>query len=340
LIIKERRVTDLEVSRSGELRLRNERLLLLGLACYTLLISALIFQNQAAITPDVLVVAVALGAVLMLRSRIWLSDWVPIVALLLAYELMRGLADDAGFPLHMEDLIVAERLVALGTLPTQVLQDAMRPVAGIDVTALLSTGVYMFHFLVPILTGLLLWAWRRGQFHDFMAALIVLSMAAFVTYLLLPAAPPWYAARAGVLDGPDGLPLIAYLKPETFADVGAALGLDGNRVYDTVFHAAGPNDVAAWPSLHVAYPFLAFLVLRRAFGRIGWLVGGYAAVVAFSVVYTGDHWVHDCVAGAAFAYVAYYVVVHTPVPVRERFDRIFLPDAGSVGAGRRVSEID
>ena len=333
-------MTDLDMTRSGELRLRNERLLLLGLACYTLLISALIFGNQTAITFDVLIVAVALGGVLMLRGRNWLSDWTPIVALLLAYELMRGLADDAGFPLHMHDLIAAERLLALGSLPTQVLQDAMRPVAGIDVTALLSTGVYMFHFLVPVLTGLLIWLWRREQFHDFMAALIVLSMAAFVTYLLLPAAPPWYAAAHGALNGPDGLPVIAYLKPETFADVGAALGLDGNNVYDTVFYAAGPNDVAAWPSLHVAYPFLAFLALRRAFGRIAWLVAGYAAVVAFSVVYTGDHWVHDCIAGAAFAYIAYYVVVHTPPSVREWFDRVFLPGDRTLSARSRVGEID
>jgi hypothetical protein len=335
-------VTDLDLARSGDLRLRNERLLLLGLACYALLIGTLVFRNQTAITPDVVVVAVALGAILFMRSRLWLSDWLPIVALLLAYELMRGLADDAGFPLHMEDLIVAERLIGLGQLPTQVLQQAMRPVAGIDIVALVSTGVYMFHFLVPISTGILLWKWRRDQFHDFMAALIVLSMAAFVTYLLFPAAPPWFAANAGALNGVDGLPLIAYLKPETFADVGAALGLDGNNVYEKVFYAAGPNDVAAWPSLHVAYPFLAFLVLRRAFGRVAWVVAGYAAIVGFSVVYTGDHWVHDCIAGAAFAYVSYYLVVHTPPSVRERFDRIFLPSNGPVGArsGSRLPEAD
>ena len=71
---------------------------------------------------------------------------------------------------------------------------------------------------------MLLWKWKREQFHDFMAALIVLSMAAFTTYLLMPAAPPWYAAREGLLNGADGLPLIAYLKPETFADIGATLG--------------------------------------------------------------------------------------------------------------------
>jgi hypothetical protein len=36
------------------------------------------------------------------------------------------------------------------------------------------------------------------------------------------------------------------------------------------------------------------------------------------VVYTGDHWVIDLVAGAAYAYVAYYVVVDAPSWLRVR----------------------
>ena len=71
-----------------------------------------------------------------------------------------------------------------------------------------------------------------------------------------------------------------------------------------------PNSVAAWPSLHVGYPFLTFLVLRRAFGRIGWLAFAYMLLVAFSVMYTGDHWLIDCIGGVAYAYVAFYVVTH------------------------------
>ena len=50
--------------------LQKDRLQKMG--CYALLIGALIFQNAAAITPDVLVVAIALGGVLMLRGRTWL----------------------------------------------------------------------------------------------------------------------------------------------------------------------------------------------------------------------------------------------------------------------------
>jgi hypothetical protein len=266
-----------------------------------LLVAALVLQGGIALTPDVAAVALGLAGVLLVSGRIHLASWLPLIALLLAYELMRGLADDAGFPLHMEDLIVAERLLSLGHLPTQVLQDVLRPSSGIDLAAAVATSVYMVHFLIPILTGLVLWLWRRSYFHDYMAALILLSLAAFVTYLLFPAAPPWYAAEAGLLNGTDGSPLIVYLKPEVIGSVADSLGFDGSFLYASVFYGLGPNDVAAWPSLHVAYPFLMFLFLRRAFGRAAWLACGYTLLVALSVVYTGDHWVHDTIAGAAYA---------------------------------------
>jgi len=312
--------TELEVQ-ARVLAQRNERLLLVGVACYALLVAALMFRGGLAITPDVMAVALALAAVLLGRGRLFLRDWLPFIALLLAYELMRGLADDAGLPVHMEDLIVVDRLLTFGHLPTQVLQDALHPATGIDRVAMLATAVYMLHFALPVVTGFVLWVWRRSQFHDFVAALILLSLAAFVTYLLLPAAPPWYAAEQGALNGPDGRPVIAYLKPGAFETVAEALGFDGNYIYTYAFYGVGPNAVAAWPSLHIAYPFLAFLVLRRAFGTIGWLALVYTVLVAFSVVYTGDHWLHDCLAGVAYAYIAYYAVVHTPAGVQMRLDR-------------------
>jgi membrane-associated phospholipid phosphatase len=89
-------------------------------------------------------------------------------------------------------------------------------------------------------------------------------------------------------------------------------------MYSFAFGGVNPNLVAAFPSLHVAFPFLAFLALRRAFGPIAWLAFGYTLLVAFSVTYTGDHWIIDIIAGMAYAYIAHYLVVHTPAIVRER----------------------
>jgi len=54
----------------------------------------------------------------------------------------------------------------------------------------------------------------------------------------------------------------------------------------------------------------------RAFGRIGWLAFAYTLLVAFSVMYTGDHWIIDCVGGMAFAYISFYAVTHARVAQR------------------------
>lgn len=289
---------------------------MVALLAYAILVVVIMFQRGLAITPDVLAVAFGLSAIILGRGRLFLRDWIPFIALLLAYELMRGVADDTGIGVHIEDMRIADQVVAFGAIPTQVLQDALRPASGLDGLAILATIVYMLHFALPVVTGYVLWLWRRAQYYDFVASLILLSLAGFMTYLLIPAAPPWFAANAGALAGPDGDPLVTYLKPPAFELLAEAVGFDGRFAYSFAFGGVNPNLVAAFPSLHVAYPFLAFLVLRRAFGRIGWLAFGYTLLVAFSVIYTADHWIVDAIAGMAYAYVAYYVVVQSPPALR------------------------
>lgn len=293
------------------------------------------FERGIGLTPDVLAVALGLSAVALGRGRLFLRDWIPFVVLLLAYELMRGVADDTGLAVHVGDLVAAERTLAAGAIPTQVLQEAFRPEAGPDLLAIAATVVYMLHFGLPLVSAYWLWIWRTPQYYDFVASLILLSIAAFMTYLLIPAAPPWYAAQHGALAGSDGAPLIEYLKPAAFERLAEAIGFDGQFIYSFAFGGVNPNLVAAFPSLHVAFPFLAFLALRRAFGRIGWLALAYTALVAGSVLYTGDHWLIDVIAGIAYAYVAFYVVVATPAWLRIRSEAAW---AGATGllARRRV----
>jgi len=292
-----------------ELRSRNERWLVWAILAYAALVVVLMVAGGLLITPDVLLVAFLLVAVLLGRGRLFLRDWIPFVAIFLAYELMRGIADDAGFPVHVTDVIAAERLLSFGLLPTQVLQDWLAPPSGVGPAAIVATILYMLHFALPVVAGLLLWVWRRPQYYDYVAAFIALSFGGFITYLLLPVAPPWWAAGLGELNGPSGEPVIRYLKPEAFGVIAEALGYpDGEQLSSYVFYGVNPNGVAAFPSLHAGYPFLAFLVLRRAFGRIGWLALGYAVLVWWAIVFTGDHYVIDVLGGIAYAAAAYFGV--------------------------------
>ncbi|HEX2883183.1 MAG TPA: phosphatase PAP2 family protein [Candidatus Limnocylindria bacterium] len=292
----------------SEARQRTERWLITGVIGYAGLVVALMFAGGLRITPDVLVVALGLVAVLLGRTRLFLRDWIPFVVIFLAYELMRGIADDAGFPVHVEDVAAIELAIFGGTLPTAWLQERMAPAEGVGAAAIVATVLYMLHFALPVATGFLLWVWRRPRYHDYLAAFVLLSFAGFVTFLLLPVAPPWLAAQWGVLIGTDGEPLLRYLKPDAFAAIAEFLGYpDGNELSSYVFYGVNPNGVAAFPSLHAGYPFLSFLVLRQAFGRIGYLALAYAAAVWWAIVFTGDHYVVDVVAGIAYAWAVYLV---------------------------------
>jgi membrane-associated phospholipid phosphatase len=298
---------------AGERRGPNDELsswsdaLLVGVAVgYAVLIGFLTFIRGVNVTPDVLLVAAGFGFVILARSRLnLLREWTPFLVLFLAYELMRGLADDVGFRVHVSDVASLERRLFAGHLPTALLQGWFHPASGVDWLAVAGTVVYMLHFVLPLATALLLWRLRPNLFHPYLVSLILLSFAGFVTYLFLPVAPPWLAAQQGLAGSASGEPVISYLKPGAFADLVGLIGLDGHRLYDVAFTSLNANPVAAFPSLHAAYPFLTFLVLRRAFGRVAWWAFAYFAFVAITVVYTADHYLIDVMGGVIYASAAY-----------------------------------
>ncbi|HEY3072574.1 MAG TPA: phosphatase PAP2 family protein [Candidatus Limnocylindrales bacterium] len=327
-----------------ELGRRNDRILLIAIGGYTLLLSALMIARGVSITPDVLLVAFGLAAVLLGRGRLFLRDWIPFIGLFFAYELMRGYADNFGASVHVTDVLAVERALFLGHLPTQVLQDAFHPATGNDPLAMVATIFYFLHFPLPIAVGFFLWFRRRRAFYDYVAALIVLSMAGFVTYLVLPVAPPWWAAKEGFIPGPGG-PAIAYLKDQGFSELARLFGFEGHYLYSYTVYDINPNQVAAFPSLHAGYPFLAFLFARRTFGRVGWLMVAYSVCVWFSIVYLADHYVVDILAGLAYASIAYWAVIHAPGWFRRLVERaadteldagVEAADRGERGALRRL----
>jgi hypothetical protein len=303
-------VTRGSISHDSDLAAWSDTLLLVVALGYAAFIGLLMVTRGIPLTPDVALVAAGFAVVLLARRWVlFVREWTPFLVLFLAYELMRGLADDAGMPVHVADLASAERALFGGHLPTAVLQDWLRPSSGADLLALAGTLVYLLHFPLPIVTGLILWRWRRPLFHHYLVALILLCFAGFVTYLLFPAAPPWIAAQAGQLGSAPGEPRVSYLKPSAFVALAGAIALDGRAVYELAFGSINANPVAAVPSLHAAFPFLTFLVLRRAFGAIGWLAFAYFGFVSLTIVYTADHYVIDILAGMGYAGLAYLVML-------------------------------
>src|SRR5207247_9644011 len=116
-------------------------------------------------------------------------------------------------------------------------------------------------------------------------------------------------------------PATPHRKDHAFQTMARALVFHGRYLYSYAIYDINPNEVAAFPSLHAAFPFLAFLFARRTFGRVGWLMLAYSACVWFSIVYLGEHYVVDILGGLAYAAAAYWMVIHAPGWFRRVLDR-------------------
>jgi len=112
-----------------------------------------------------------------------------------------------------------------------------------------------------------------------------------IGYWGVPTAPPWYASLHGRL-GEDGDIAVRRMMVEH----GEAFWKDG---WEPLYSVLGGNPLAAMPSLHFATSLMAAHLLTEAGpveGVIGWT---YALTLGFALVYLGEHYLVDLLAGAA-----------------------------------------
>jgi membrane-associated phospholipid phosphatase len=113
-----------------------------------------------------------------------------------------------------------------------------------------------------------------------------------IGYWLVPTAPPWYAAQVGALGSRS--PAVRRMMLEH----GQAFW---KGAWAPLYDVLGGNPLAAMPSLHFATSVMAAHVLGDAGpvqGALGWT---YAATLGFALVYLGEHYVVDLLAGLALA---------------------------------------
>ena len=68
------------------------------------------------------------------------------------------------------------------------------------------------------------------------------------------------------------------------------------------------SPVGALPSLHAAWPFMIMLFFWLRAGRWRILLVGYTLAMAYTLVYTGDHFVFDILLGWTYVIVAVLAV--------------------------------
>lgn len=182
--------------------------------------------------------------------------------------------------------IVSDRVIGRGQLPNARLQKLLsRFPRGGPVDKFLAWTHWMW-FIEPYLALTLVLVRDNDRFPRAarqMAAVFDLGCA---TYFAVPTAPPWWSSEQGLTDGEEVRRLMVDVGKKTW-------GPAWPKMYETL----GGNPWAAMPSLHFATSVQAALSLSetgKVEGALGWT---YALTLGFGLVYLGEHYVTDLLAG-------------------------------------------
>jgi membrane-associated phospholipid phosphatase len=212
-------------------------------------------------------------------------------AYLAAYEMPHDDPDRLAARVHVSYPIAIDRVLGLGVPPTLRLQRAFSTPGSINRFERVLVWCHWMWFFVPHASVAYVW-WREpDRFPGAAARMYAVFDAGAVFYWAIPTAPPWWSAARGHLDGRDAIRvrrmMIEYGE-EFWGDRWGAL-------YDVL----GGNPLAAMPSLHFATSLMAAQLLAETgpiAGAVGW---AYALTLGLALVYLGEHYAVDLIAGAA-----------------------------------------
>jgi membrane-associated phospholipid phosphatase len=277
-----------------------------------------------------------------LWARSVVQDWAPLLAVLFLYDFLRGSAEHVGrlfanlptlqsdrlnpavtVQAHVREPIDVDKALFGGHVPTVWLQQHFYTPGHVHWWDAVAVPVYFSHFVVSLGVAVALWAFSYRLYRRYVWTLVGLTLITLATYAAFPAAPPWMAG----LPGNDVLPDVARVVSDTLKAMG------GHTVNSAVERGeAYSNRVAAMPSLHAGVPamlmFFAWPLVGRL-ARAGLVL--YALAMAVTLVYGGEHYVADVLAGWLYALVVVLAVRwwfdrrETPQPAQPPEPRDDLP---------------
>jgi hypothetical protein len=298
----------------------------IALATYAVVLFLWCEKNGVPIGHDYIFIWIMIGLACACIGRSWMSivhllmDWGPFLLVVIAYDLSRGWADSAGFPVHFTPQIDADKLLFFGHVPTEWFQEhwyhttfftslsltgqiseSLHPSVPVQWWEVVFDLTYLSHYLVSFILAGFLWVKSRKRFQAYARRFTALSAFGFVTYVFFPAAPPWMAAEQGYI-----APTVGRIGGRGFA----WLHLHTIRnLIDTGTKTT--NLVAAVPSLHAGFATLVAITLWPSVPK--WcrpFLAMYPALMGLMLVATGEHYVFDIILGVIYALAAHFLWNH------------------------------
>ncbi|MGC1167123.1 MAG: phosphatase PAP2 family protein [Solirubrobacterales bacterium] len=187
--------------------------------------------------------------------------------------------------------IVSDRALGGGQLPNTRLQHRLAELPRVGLVNKVLTWTHWVWFLEPYVALALILVRDNERFPRAARQMAAVFDIGCAVYFAVPTAPPWWSSEQG-LTGEEVRRIMVEVGEDTW-------GSAWPKMYD----ALGGNPWAAMPSLHFATALVAALALGEAGkveGAIGWT---YAGTLGFALVYLGEHYVTDLLAGAALVAV-------------------------------------
>ncbi len=233
------------------------------------------------------------------RSRDFISDVAPYVLFTILYDLVKYVIDatitsQRVVTCGLRDLELALFSVAPGVTPQDYF---MRyPTPALDLVFAVPYGVF---FAVVFLYGGYLFRVDRPRMRYFLWSFAIANILAFVFWVALPAAAPWYVRNHGCVADLTTAPYAAGLLR-----VDRMIGFP----YFESFYARASQVFGAVPSMHCAYPTLGLLTAWRFAGPVARSAHVLYVLTMFSAsVYLDHHWIVDGILGWLLAVVAVLV---------------------------------
>lgn len=263
---------------------------------YILIVCVYMISHRIWFSPDQFFVFGLIGTVFIGRAWLFLKDWVPFILFYLGYEFLRGLVPFISNHAHIFPMINIDKFI-FGFIPTVQLQALLYNPNRLMWYDYVAVILYICHFVAPMIVGYYFWLKDRKFFKKYTFGILGVSYAAFVTYIIFPAMPPWMASGLG------------YIPPiKEVTGVVMSHFFQSNITLPSILSLAGGDAVAAMPSLHAAFPTIIFLYLYKWSKKAGIIFLPYMLGVWFAVIYLGEHYFIDVVMGALYSIGVFLVV--------------------------------
>ncbi len=186
-----------------------------------------------------------------------------------------------GYPIR------ADRVLGGGELPNVRLQRTLAGLGKGNIVDRFLSWVHWSWFFEP--HAALTWILSRDQ-QQFARSARQMSAVydlGCILYAAVPTAPPWWASEEGHTD--------AKVR-RIMVEVGEE---EWGKAWPVLYDALGGNPWAAMPSLHFGTSLMAALLLAEMSPKAGAAGLAYAGTLGFALVYLGEHYVVDLLAGVA-----------------------------------------